>query len=112
MRHVDLEHLIGELAREDHVCAIGRVVGVVDSLTRHLERVDQLHGVGVAKVQSLERLGNHDGVPAVGRDIWIVDGPFGRDGLDSLQRDGIDDIDTARIGHQRAVEVILASLPT
>ncbi len=73
VHEVHLGEAAGELAREDREAAVDGEVRVVHAgALRRGDRILQLHGHGIAEVESLQRLGDDDRGLAVGGEIHVV----------------------------------------
>ena len=71
-RDVHLDNLAGELARRDHVAAIGSEVSVIDSRTVYRHLMNYFHCLGVAEIDSLHTLCHDNCVLPVGRVVHVV----------------------------------------
>ena len=71
------------------VTAIDGKIHVVDTPARHRDGINQLHRSGISKVQTMDTLGDNDGVFAIRRVVHVVR-VFNADGLAFLPRRRID----------------------
>ena len=89
LREVEPHQVTVELARQQHLLAVGGEVAVVDAVAGGRDAALQRPGVGVAEVEAVEAFGHDDGVRAVGREVQVV-GVVDRDRLARLAGERVD----------------------
>ena len=72
LRHVDHDHLAGELAAREQHRALGGEVHVIDAAARDCERMRESHAVRGAEVEAGSSLRDHDREAPVRREVEVV----------------------------------------